>query len=124
MPGGLLISYSNLSIREKYVLARIKIIRLLRIIYEKYILNFSKKCYKKMKRISKDLSDRNNHLSVVIVGVDEFWDVALLKFIYEYSASSISFNSEEMMSTALSVARCSSPRRSLKTLGSTIRPLA
>ena len=47
MPGGLLISYLNLSIREKYVLARIKIIRLLRIVYEKYILNFSKKCFQK-----------------------------------------------------------------------------
>ena len=57
MPGGLLISYSNLSIREKYVLARIKIIRLLRILYEKYILNFSKNVFKKMKKISKDWYD-------------------------------------------------------------------
>ena len=52
-------------------------------------------------RISKDLSDRNNHLSVVIVGVDEFWDVALLKFIYEYTAASISFNSQEIRSAGL-----------------------
>ena len=47
-------------------------------------------------RISKDLSDRNNNLSVVIVGVDEFWDAALLKFIYEYTEASISFNSQEI----------------------------
>ena len=29
-------------------------------------------------RISKDLKDKNNNLSVVIVGIDEFWDVCLL----------------------------------------------
>ncbi|MFL2664492.1 MAG: hypothetical protein ACJ0BB_00905 [Dehalococcoidia bacterium] len=52
-------------------------------------------------RISEDLTEKNHHLSVVIVGVDEFWDVALLKFIYEYTASSISFNSQEMMSAGL-----------------------
>jgi hypothetical protein len=39
-------------------------------------------------RISKELRDKKNDLSVVISGVDEFWDVALLKFIYEFTASS------------------------------------
>ncbi len=52
-------------------------------------------------RISQDLSKKNHNLSVVIVGVDEFWDVALLKFIYEYTASSLSFNSQEIMSAGL-----------------------
>ena len=47
-------------------------------------------------RISKELRDKKNDLSVVISGVDEFWDVALLKFIYEFTASSVSFNSREM----------------------------
>jgi len=52
-------------------------------------------------RISDDLKDKNNNLSVVIVGVDELWDVALLKFIYEYTASSVSYNSQELKSAGL-----------------------
>ncbi|MCL0055890.1 hypothetical protein M1N56_08475, partial [Dehalococcoidia bacterium] len=43
-------------------------------------------------RISTDLKEKKNDLSVVIVGVDEFWDVALMKFIYEFTASSASYN--------------------------------
>ena len=52
-------------------------------------------------RISKELRDKKNDLSVVISGVDEFWDVALLKFIYEFTASSVSFNSREMRGAGL-----------------------
>jgi hypothetical protein len=52
-------------------------------------------------RISKELRDKKNDLSVVISGVDEFWDVALLKFIYEFTASSASFNSREMRGAGL-----------------------
>ena len=52
-------------------------------------------------RISKELKDKKNDLSVVISGVDEFWDVALLKFIYEFTASSVSFNSREMRGAGL-----------------------
>ncbi len=52
-------------------------------------------------RISKELKDKKNDLSVVISGVDEFWDVALLKFIYEFTASSVSFNSKEMRGVGL-----------------------
>ena len=33
--------------------------------------------------------------------MDEFWDVALLKFIYEFMASSVSFNSREMRGAGL-----------------------
>ena len=43
-------------------------------------------------RISDDLDRRKEDLSVVLVGVDELWDVALLKFIYEFSSSSAGAN--------------------------------
>jgi len=52
-------------------------------------------------RISTDLRAKKDDLSVVIVGVDEFWDVALLKFIYEYTASSVSFNADQLRSKGL-----------------------
>ena len=52
-------------------------------------------------RISTDLKAKKNDLSVVIVGIDEFWDVALMKFIYEFTASSASFNASEMKSGGL-----------------------
>lgn len=52
-------------------------------------------------RIAKELKDKKNDLSVVISGVDEFWDVALLKFIYEFTASSVSYNSREMKTAGL-----------------------
>ena len=52
-------------------------------------------------RISTDLKAKKNDLSVVIVGIDEFWDVALMKFIYEFTASSASFNAREMKSGGL-----------------------
>ena len=52
-------------------------------------------------RISKDLNDRKDELSVVMVGVDELWDVALLKFIYEFTASSFAGNFQELNARGL-----------------------
>jgi hypothetical protein len=52
-------------------------------------------------RISDDLDKRSENLAVVMVGVDEFWDVALLKFMYEFSASSASQNVSEFNSRGL-----------------------
>ena len=52
-------------------------------------------------RISKDLNDRKEELSVVMVGVDELWDVALLKFIYEFTASSVAGNIQEFNARGL-----------------------
>jgi hypothetical protein len=40
-------------------------------------------------------------MSVVMVGVDELWDVALLKFIYEFTASSVSSNVQDFTSRGL-----------------------
>lgn len=52
-------------------------------------------------KISDDLDRRNEDLSVVMVGVDELWDVALLKFIYEFTSSSISGNVQELQSRGM-----------------------
>ena len=51
--------------------------------------------------ISGDLERRREDLSVVMVGVDELWDVALLKFIYEFTASSVAGNVQEFNSRGL-----------------------
>ena len=52
-------------------------------------------------RISKDLNDRKEELSVVMVGVDELWDVALLKFIYEFTSASTAHNVQEFQGRGL-----------------------
>ena len=52
-------------------------------------------------RISKDLDSRNENMSVVMVGVDELWDVALLKFIYEFTSSSAAQNVQEFQAKGL-----------------------
>lgn len=52
-------------------------------------------------RIRDDLDSRNENMSVVIVGVDELWDVSLLKFIYEFTSSSASANARELSNQGL-----------------------
>ena len=52
-------------------------------------------------RISDDLDRRKEDLSVVMVGVDELWDVALLKFIYEFTSSSLAGNVQELQARGL-----------------------
>jgi len=52
-------------------------------------------------RVSSRLKDESNNLSVVMLGVDELWDVSLLKFIYEYTAASVAGNVEELQSRRL-----------------------
>ncbi len=52
-------------------------------------------------RIAGDLDSRSVDLASVIQGVDELWDVSLLKFIYEYTAASLSSNLGEMKSMGL-----------------------
>ncbi len=52
-------------------------------------------------RISDDLDERKENLSVVMVGVDEWWDVALLKFIYEFTSRSAQGNLGEMSARGL-----------------------
>jgi hypothetical protein len=52
-------------------------------------------------RVSSRLKSESNNLSVVILGVDELWDVSLLKFIFEYTAASVSGNVEELQARRL-----------------------
>ncbi len=52
-------------------------------------------------RIRDDLESRDENMSVVIVGVDELWDVSLLKFIYEFTSSSAETNARELNSRGL-----------------------
>ena len=52
-------------------------------------------------RISDDLDRREENLSVVMVGVDELWDVALLRFIYEFTSSSSPGNIQDFQSRGL-----------------------
>ena len=46
--------------------------------------------------ISGDLEKRKEDLAVVMVGVDQLWDVALLKFIYEFTSSSLRSNLQDL----------------------------
>lgn len=52
-------------------------------------------------RISGDLHDNSNNQSVVLVGVDDLWDVSLLKFVFEYTLASLSGNIKELHSDGL-----------------------
>ena len=52
-------------------------------------------------RISEDLDRRKENMSVVLVGVDELWDVSLLKFIYEFTSSSAAHNVQEFQGKGL-----------------------
>ena len=52
-------------------------------------------------QIADDLEERKDNLSVVMVGVDEWWDVALLKFIYEFTSRSAGRNVGEMSARGL-----------------------
>ncbi len=52
-------------------------------------------------KISGDLDGRQEDLAVVMVGVDELWDIALLKFIYEFTSSSVAGNTREFQSRGL-----------------------
>ncbi len=53
------------------------------------------------RRISDDLESQGENLAVVMVGVDELWDVALLKFIYEFTSKSAMENASEFKSRGL-----------------------
>ena len=52
-------------------------------------------------RISDQLSTSGSNLSVVIKGVDELWDVSLLKFIFEYTEASAMGNVGELQNRGL-----------------------
>ena len=51
--------------------------------------------------INSDLDKNKSDMAVVMIGVDEYWDVALLKFLYEFTAISITNNIKEFSSRGL-----------------------
>ena len=53
------------------------------------------------RKISADLDVKSENLAVVMVGVDELWDVALLKFMYEFTANSATSNIDQMTGRGL-----------------------
>ena len=52
-------------------------------------------------RIATELDAKSRDNAVVITGLDELWDVSLMKFIYEYTLSSANSNAREMRSMGL-----------------------
>ncbi|MFC1935730.1 hypothetical protein ACFLX9_03090 [Chloroflexota bacterium] len=52
-------------------------------------------------RVAGDLSTTKQDSAVVITGLDELWDVSLLKFIYEYTGRSAISNAQEMEAMGL-----------------------
>ncbi len=52
-------------------------------------------------RIGKDLDAREQPLEAVIRGVDELWDVSLIKFIFELTNKSVGSNLAELRSAGL-----------------------
>lgn len=51
--------------------------------------------------IIKELDDKKDKLTAVIVGVDELWDVSLLKFIHDFTSESLISNVNEFSSRGL-----------------------
>ncbi len=52
-------------------------------------------------RISGNLERKKEDMAVVMVGVDQLWDVALLKFIYEFTSSSLVGNIQDLKGKGL-----------------------
>jgi hypothetical protein len=52
-------------------------------------------------KINKDIEDKKENLSAIILGIDDLWDVSLLKFIYEITIKSVDNNLRQMESSGL-----------------------
>ena len=52
-------------------------------------------------RIADDLDKRGEDRAAVVLGIDEFWDVSVLKLIYEYTAASTASNTNEIQAMGL-----------------------
>ena len=52
-------------------------------------------------RIAQDLDAKKRNLEAVIIGVDEMWDVSLIKFIYELTNSSARTNVSQLRSAGM-----------------------
>jgi len=49
-----------------------------------------------IERINKEIDSNSDPLSAIIKGVDEMWDVSVMKFIYEVTESSVSHHVNEL----------------------------
>jgi hypothetical protein len=54
-----------------------------------------------VEKLNKDIEERKENLSTIILGIDDLWDVSLLKFIYEITINSIDNNLKQMESIGL-----------------------
>ncbi|MBI4336799.1 MAG: hypothetical protein HY683_03080 [Chloroflexi bacterium] len=54
-----------------------------------------------VQRIKEDLDGRGDERTAVIHGVDELWDASLLKFVYEFTAASLTQNVAELNARGL-----------------------
>ena len=54
-----------------------------------------------IERINKEIDSNNDQLSTIIKGVDDMWDVSVMKFIYEVTESSVGKHMSEMGSQGL-----------------------
>lgn len=52
-------------------------------------------------RLADDLEERGERLAAIIRGIDQMWDVSLMKFIYDLTASSFGHNMAELSSRGL-----------------------
>ena len=50
-------------------------------------------------RISREIDDKSKPLEAVILGVDELWDVSLMKFIFDLTSKSVSSNARDFSNT-------------------------
>ena len=53
------------------------------------------------RRIADDLDKREVDSAAVVLGVDDLWDVSLLKFIYDYTGASVASNVGEIQNRGL-----------------------
>jgi len=49
-----------------------------------------------IERINREIDNRGEPLSTIIKGVDEMWDVSVMKFIYEVTENSVSHHASEL----------------------------
>ena len=61
-------------------------------------------------RIGQQLDEDDKRLAAVILGIDEMWDVSLLKFIYDFTRASVAGNAAELRSSGLLDAEGGVPR--------------
>jgi len=54
-----------------------------------------------IEKINREIDEKNNPLAVIIKGMDEMWDVSLMKFIFEMTGNSFGENIRELGSRGL-----------------------